>query len=273
MLGRAKSWQANDAVDCVWPGSDDSFFRVAAPFCSDVAYGQPPAACAQPAVSPRIETWPVTELDADHAGHMIVAQAVSAAQPEDRQMTTALPIDQMIDIEHGTISREIFVSPEFYQRGTGEAVHPRLAVRRPREPDSQAGRLFRLPHGRGIGDPVPRHAGRGARVPELLPSSRHEGVPLRAGQHLAVRLPVSFVELHHRRQVAGRAAVSRAVRGHAQPRGMVADRGAKAGDLQGHRLGVLGPGGAGFHGIPGRTRWIIWTRCWIAATDGRAGRR
>ena len=46
--------------------------------------------------APRIETWPVTELDADHAGHMIVAQAVSAAQPEDRQMTTALPIDRMI---------------------------------------------------------------------------------------------------------------------------------------------------------------------------------
>ena len=30
-------------------------------------------------------------------------------------MTTTLPIDQMIDTGRGTISRDIFVSPEFYQ--------------------------------------------------------------------------------------------------------------------------------------------------------------
>ena len=30
-------------------------------------------------------------------------------------MTTTLPIDQMIDIEHGQISREIFVAPEFHR--------------------------------------------------------------------------------------------------------------------------------------------------------------
>src|SRR6202453_4398636 len=30
-------------------------------------------------------------------------------------MTTTLPIDQMIDTDRGTISRDIFVSPEFYQ--------------------------------------------------------------------------------------------------------------------------------------------------------------
>jgi phenylpropionate dioxygenase-like ring-hydroxylating dioxygenase large terminal subunit len=30
-------------------------------------------------------------------------------------MTTALPVGKMIDVEHGTISRDIFVSPEFYR--------------------------------------------------------------------------------------------------------------------------------------------------------------
>src|SRR5215469_11814378 len=30
-------------------------------------------------------------------------------------MTTALPIDRMIDLQHGAISREIFVSPDFYR--------------------------------------------------------------------------------------------------------------------------------------------------------------
>ena len=30
-------------------------------------------------------------------------------------MTTALPIDQMIDLKRGAISREIFVSPDFYR--------------------------------------------------------------------------------------------------------------------------------------------------------------
>jgi len=34
---------------------------------------------------------------------------------EGRQMTTTLPVDQMIDLDHGKISREIFVSPEFYR--------------------------------------------------------------------------------------------------------------------------------------------------------------
>jgi hypothetical protein len=33
---------------------------------------------------------------------------------EERRMTTTLPVDRMIDLEHGKISREIFVSPEFY---------------------------------------------------------------------------------------------------------------------------------------------------------------
>ena len=30
-------------------------------------------------------------------------------------MTTTLPIDQLIDVKRGAISREIFVSPDFYR--------------------------------------------------------------------------------------------------------------------------------------------------------------
>jgi nitrite reductase/ring-hydroxylating ferredoxin subunit len=48
-------------------------------------------------------------LDADRADRRMIGQT------EDRRMTTPLPIDQMIDLRRGTISREIFVSPEFYR--------------------------------------------------------------------------------------------------------------------------------------------------------------
>ena len=65
-------------------------------------------------------------------------------------MNSSLPIDQMIDLKRGTISREIFVSPEFYREELEQAVHPRLAVRRARKPDPEAGRLLRLAHGRGV---------------------------------------------------------------------------------------------------------------------------
>ena len=62
-------------------------------------------------------------------------------------------------------------------------LRPRLAVCRSREPDPEPRRLFRLVHGRGIGDPVPRPGRQDPRLPQFVPASRHEGVPLRRGQH------------------------------------------------------------------------------------------
>ena len=58
---------------------------------------------------------------------------------------TSLPIDELIDTQRGLISREIFVSPEFHKARTGTRVRPRLAVRRPREPDPEARRLISSP--------------------------------------------------------------------------------------------------------------------------------
>ena len=144
------------------------------------------------------------------------------------RMTTTLPVDQMIDTWHGTISREIFVSPDFYReeleklftaaRGCSSATRARSPI-----PATSS-----FAHGRRVGDPVPRRAKRGARLPELLPASRHESVPLRTGQHVAVRLPVSRLELHDRRQAPGRAAVRALYEGVLNRERMVADRGAAA---------------------------------------------
>ena len=112
----------------------------------------------------------------------------------------------LVDLAKGQISREIFVNEAIYARGAGAAVCPRLAVCRPRKPDPQPRRFLCLGHGRGIGDPVPRPRRRDPCVPEFVPPSRHEGVPLRRGQHAGLHLPLSRLELRHRRQ-AGRRAV------------------------------------------------------------------
>ena len=45
------------------------------------------------------------------------------------------------------------------------------------------GDYLRLVDGRGVGDPVPRPRRTDPRLPQLVPASRHEGVPLRRGQH------------------------------------------------------------------------------------------
>ena len=45
-------------------------------------------------------------------------------------MTTTLPIDRLIDVKRGTISREIFVSPDFYSEELDKVFTSRLASRR-----------------------------------------------------------------------------------------------------------------------------------------------
>ena len=126
-------------------------------------------------------------------------------------MNATLPLDQMIDLGRGTISREIFVSPEFYREEL-EKLFTRAWLFVGHESQiPNPGDFFVSRMGEELVILCRDAAGRGARVPELLPASRHESLPLRTGQYVAVRLPVSLVELHDGRQAAGRAAVSRAV--------------------------------------------------------------
>ena len=55
-------------------------------------------------------------------------------------------------------------------------------------------------------------------LPQFVPASRHEGVPLRRGQHHRLYLPVSRLELRHRRAAGRRAVLSRGVSLEARPR-------------------------------------------------------
>ena len=55
---------------------------------------------------------------------------------------------------------------------------------------------------------MPRPGRRDPRLPEFLPASRHEGVPLRRGQHRRLHLPLSRLELWHRRPAGRRAPIS-----------------------------------------------------------------
>ena len=79
--------------------------------------------------------------------------------------------------------------------GAGAGLRPRLALHRPREPDPEARRLLRVVDGRGVGHPLPRPRRADPRLPELLPASRHEGLPLRRGQHRGVHVPLPRLEL------------------------------------------------------------------------------
>ena len=116
------------------------------------------------------------------------------------------------------ISREIFVSPELHREELDKLFTRAWLFVGHESQIPNPGDFFTSRMGDESVILCRDQAGAGARVPELLPASRHEGVPLRAGQHLAVRLPVSLLELHHRRQAARRAAVPRALRRHAEPR-------------------------------------------------------
>ena len=86
-------------------------------------------------------------------------------------------------------------------------------------------------------------------VPQFVPASRHEGVPLRRGQHDRLHLPVSRLELRHRRAAGRRAVLSRGVSFEARPRQMGPRRGRAAVQLQGRDLRDLGQGGAVIRGI------------------------
>ena len=128
--------------------------------------------------------------------------------------------------------------------GAGARLRPRLAVCRAREPDPEPRRLFRLGHGRGIGDPVPRPGRRGSRLPQFVPASRHEGVPLRRGQYAVFTCPYHGWSYGTDGRLVGVPYFREAYHSSARPVAMGPRRGGAARPLQGHGMGQLGPGGA-----------------------------
>ena len=91
---------------------------------------------------------------------------------------------------------------------------------------------------------MPRPRGEGPRVPELVPAPRDEGVPLRRGQHAGLYLPLSWLELRHRRQARRGALFPRGLSREARQIAVGLGRGPAIVLLQGHGVGLLGPRGA-----------------------------
>ncbi len=139
---------------------------------------------------------------------------------------TTLPIDQMIDTDRGTISREIFVSPDFHREEL-EKLFTRAWLFVGHESQIPSPGDFFVSR-MGEESVILCRDTRGA-VHVFLNSCRHRGMKVcryESRQHVVVRVSVSFLELYDGRPVARRAALSRALRGAVGPRAMVADRGA-----------------------------------------------
>ncbi len=177
----------------------------------------------------------------------------------------------LVDLASGQISREIFVNEEIYAEEQ-ENIFARAWLFVGHESQiPNPGDYCRLAHGRGIGDPVPRPRRRDPRVPQFVPASRHEGVPLRRGQHDRLYLPLSRLELRHRRAAGRRAVLSRGLSFEARPRQMGPRRGRAAVQLQGRDLRDLGPRGAVVRGIS-RADSRGFSICSSTAGTGARGR-
>ena len=88
---------------------------------------------------------------------------------------------------------------------------------------------------------MPRPRRQGPCLPEFLPASRHEGVPLRRGQHAGLHLPLPRLELWHRRQAGRRALFPRGLPREARQIANGAGRSRATVPLQGHGVGSWDP--------------------------------
>ena len=156
-------------------------------------------------------------------------------------MTTTLPIDQMIDTQRGMISREIFVSPEFYREEL-EKLFTRAWL--------FVGHESQIPN---PGDFFVSRMGEesvilcrdaAGTVHVFLNSCRHRGMKVcryEQGNTSLFVCPYHSWSYTTDGKLQGVPLYRALYRGHAGPRRMVADRGAEAVRLQGHGLGVVGP--------------------------------
>src|SRR5262249_2743056 len=110
----------------------------------------------------------------------------------------------------------------------------------------------------------------GPRISELLPAPRDESLSLRRGQHPGLYLPLSRLELWHRRQARRRPLFSRGLSREARQIAMGVGRGPAAMLLQRHGMGVLGPRGSVLLRISRRVCWLSrFDIGWLGRQRGR----
>jgi hypothetical protein len=93
--------------------------------------------------------------------------------------------DKLVDTDRGFVSREIFVDPDLYKEEL-EKVFTRAWLFIGHESlIPKPGDFYTTRMGEESGQ-----AGHRARVSQFVPSPRHESVPLRVWEHLALYLPI-----------------------------------------------------------------------------------
>ena len=112
-----------------------------------------------------------------------------------------------VDRERGLVSREIFVDEEVYRLEQERIFCTQWLFIGHAQPNSECGRLLCLANGRRERHHGARKRRPGTRAPEFVPSSRHESLPLRRGQHADFHLSVSRLELRFERRPGRRAAL------------------------------------------------------------------
>ena len=105
------------------------------------------------------------------------------------------------DLENLTFSvhRKVFVSPEILEDENRAHLRQVLDLCRPRLGGEEPRRLPHPQRRQPSGDLLPRPQGRGPRAVQRLPASRRAGLPRARGQHPAVLLHLSRLDLQHRR--------------------------------------------------------------------------
>ena len=185
-----------------------------------------------------------------------------------------------VDLERGTISREIFVNEDIY-RSELEQIFARtwlLVGHESQIPEPGDFFLSRMGEESVIVTRDPQH--RNPRAAEHLPAPGHEGLPLRSGQHIGVHLPLSRLELLHGRRPGGDA--GRPLRRSPIPCGLPRTTGqigvgpdprGADGSLQGNHLGHLGRVRAVVLPNTSAACVCISMRCWTRVTAAREARR
>ena len=146
----------------------------------------------------------------------------------------------LVDWHNGEISREIFVNDDIYAQEQ-EQIFGRAWLYVGHESQiPNPGDFFVSSMGEESVILCRDRARQDPRLPQHLPPSRHEGLPLRRGQHAELHLPLPRLELRDRRQAGRRAGLREPLQAALRPRRMGPDRGGAARQLHGHDLGDLG---------------------------------